>query len=389
MLSYPFTFPKIGGRLVRRLNRFVIEAEIDGQLEKAYLANPGRLWELLLPGTGLLLSPALSRGKLPYTVLACEKEGRHVLLHTHMTNRVVRALIDERRLPPYKNYRVIRAEPAFGRHRFDLLLQHRENGRHCYLEIKSVTLFESLTAAFPDAVTRRGAEHLYLLKELTSRGVETSCLFVIMNPGIKYFIPAHHVDFNFARALLDVRGSVELNALALGFDDSFTGVTSVRAASIPYAFIEEELHDRGVYLLLLLMDQRKVINLQNLGNVEFKQGYYVYIGPASDNLGQEAARHKQKRKKRKLPIDDLTAVAGMITPIPIITGENLVSELAAELETIAGPPVKGFASPDSDGTGSLFYFAANPLYNRHFIDLILRHRLIRMEQKLLARGDPF
>ncbi|NLC11412.1 MAG: hypothetical protein GX767_04065 [Firmicutes bacterium] len=49
MFTYPFTFPKIGGRLVRRLNRFVVEADVGGRKEKAYLANPGRLWELLLP----------------------------------------------------------------------------------------------------------------------------------------------------------------------------------------------------------------------------------------------------------------------------------------------------------------------------------------------------
>ena len=84
MLSYPFTFPKINGRLSRRLNRFVVEVAVDGRRENAYLANPGRLWELLLPGAEILLSPALARGKMPYTVLACRKEGRDVLVHTHL-----------------------------------------------------------------------------------------------------------------------------------------------------------------------------------------------------------------------------------------------------------------------------------------------------------------
>ena len=93
MLSYPFTFPKVRGRFIRRLNRFVVEAEIGGRPEKAYLANPGRLWELLLPGTGLLLTPSPSGGRLPYTVLACRKGGRHVLLHTHLTNSIVRTLM--------------------------------------------------------------------------------------------------------------------------------------------------------------------------------------------------------------------------------------------------------------------------------------------------------
>ncbi len=389
MLRYPFSFPKISGRLIRRLNRFVVEAEVNGKLEKAYLANPGRLWELLLPGTNLLLSPALSRGKLPYTVLACEKEGHPVLLHTHLTNRVIHSLIDEGRIPPYKGYRIVRSEPACGRHRFDLLLQHQEKGSLCYLEIKSVTLFESLTAAFPDAVTKRGAEHLYLLKELTSRGLETSCLFVIMNPGIKYFIPAHHVDFNFARALLDVKESVQVHALALGFDDSFTGVTSLKTASIPYTFIEEELHDRGMYLLLIYMNERKEVTLQNGENVEFKEGCYVYRGASLDNLNKEINRHKKKRKKKRRPIDYLTAAADEITAIPIITGESLEHELDTELKSISYQPVEGFDSQDSRESSILLYFATNPLHDRHFIDLILHYRLVRPEQKFAGQHYLF
>lgn len=84
--------PKVNGRLIRRVNRFVVEAEINGLVTEAYLANPGRLWELLLPGTELLLSPALSAVKLPYTVLACRKEGKNVLLHTHITNKIIARL---------------------------------------------------------------------------------------------------------------------------------------------------------------------------------------------------------------------------------------------------------------------------------------------------------
>jgi Uri superfamily endonuclease len=38
MPIYPFSFPKINDRLVRRVNRFVIEAEVDGRVVPAYLA---------------------------------------------------------------------------------------------------------------------------------------------------------------------------------------------------------------------------------------------------------------------------------------------------------------------------------------------------------------
>ena len=38
-----------------RPNRFVVECLIDGRKVRAYLPNPGRLWELLFPGARLFL----------------------------------------------------------------------------------------------------------------------------------------------------------------------------------------------------------------------------------------------------------------------------------------------------------------------------------------------
>ena len=123
MLSYPFTFPKISGRLVRRLNHFVVEANVGG-------------------------------------------------------------------LPSFEDYRVVKEEPACGRHRFDLLLQHWQTGHSYYLEVKSCTLFEDRVAMFPDAITGRGTGHLHKLKEISNSTIKTGCLFAIMNPraeGCSFF----------------------------------------------------------------------------------------------------------------------------------------------------------------------------------------------------------
>lgn len=384
MSHYPFTFPKVNGYLLGRLNRFVVEVEVEGRQTKAYLPNTGRLWELLLPGATLLLSPTLSRGKLPYTVLACRKGDHFVLLHTHLCNEIAHRLIDEGRIPPYRDYRVLRREPAYGRHRFDLLLERRRDGRLHYLEIKNNTLFESRTALFPGAVTERGAAHLRLLQELSSKDIDGGCLFMIMNPQVRYFLPAYHIDYRFARAFLDASSTVRLDAFALGFDPDFTGVTTVEPVTIPYRFIEGELQDRGVYLLLLELSEPKTITPLDNRRVLCKKGYYVYVGKAEKELNREVARHRQKRKKKKRPIDHLTAEAGKITPIPIITGEQLEPALSNRLERLADGEIAGF-SPDGK-SGPLFYFAANPLHNRRFIDLIQDCRIVQPEQRLLA-GD--
>lgn len=383
MLKYPFAFPKISGRLLKRVNRFVVEVEVEDRRELAYLANPGRLWELFLPDNELLLSPSLSRGKLPYTVLACQKEGHQVLLHTHLTNKIIHHLIDDGLLECFKDQRVVKTEPACGRHRFDLLLENHNSGDNYYLEIKSCTLFAGRIAMFPDAVTRRGAEHLYKLKELSAKGIKTGCLFVVMNPQAEYFLPAYHIDYHFARAFREVKDSVALNAIALGFDRSFTAVNSIKKLAIPFDLLKIEMEDRGAYLLLVTVDSDKTIAVGSLGQIPFKRGCYIYVGSSMQNLSKRVARHTHKKKLQRWHIDYLTAIAAAVTPIPIISSDRLECELAAELQKIApNPAVKGFGSSDCSCPGHLFYFSEYPLQNPRFIDLLQYYRIRRLEQKL-------
>jgi sugar fermentation stimulation protein A len=56
-----------------------------------------------------------------------EREEAPVLLHTHLTNAVVGRLIEEGRLPGFEGARIVRTEAAFGRSRFDFLLE-RDGG---------------------------------------------------------------------------------------------------------------------------------------------------------------------------------------------------------------------------------------------------------------------
>ncbi|MEQ9715705.1 MAG: hypothetical protein ABGF52_09250 [Candidatus Asgardarchaeum sp.] len=43
------------GRLIRRLNRFVLQVEVNGNMENSHLRDPGRLKELMIPGNKVLL----------------------------------------------------------------------------------------------------------------------------------------------------------------------------------------------------------------------------------------------------------------------------------------------------------------------------------------------
>ncbi|NOZ22314.1 MAG: DNA/RNA nuclease SfsA, partial [Planctomycetes bacterium] len=132
----------IQARFAQRPNRFLVRCRHPslGMVE-AFLPNPGRMWELLLPGVTLYLTPeAMSpTRRTKYTAVAVERDGEPVFLHTHLTNHVARFLIERGRVPGLEDAKVVASEVAHGHSRFDFLL--RRGGRKFFMEVKSCTLF--------------------------------------------------------------------------------------------------------------------------------------------------------------------------------------------------------------------------------------------------------
>ncbi|MNI67534.1 Sugar fermentation stimulation protein A [compost metagenome] len=72
-----------------------------------------------------------------------------------------------------------------------------------YVEVKSVTLGYdgTLVAAFPDAVTQRGAKHLRELAHLARDGIRAVQLYCVNLSGIEAVRPAEEIDSAYAQAL--------------------------------------------------------------------------------------------------------------------------------------------------------------------------------------------
>jgi sugar fermentation stimulation protein A len=374
MLKYPFEINKHQGTFIKRKNRFVLSAKINTEIKDCYLPNPGRLWELLIPNkTELILVENSKNQKLPFTVLGCKKNENAILLHTHLTNRVISELIKNKAFPIYKEYKVIKEEIKVGNSRFDLLLS--DGQKELYLEIKTCTLFGEKIAMFPDAITERGRRHLYELGELSKKGLKASVLFVIMNPQIKYFLPAYHIDFEFAKVFMEVKDKVEIRAIAVGWDKTLSHLNTLKEVSIPYDFIESQLKDRGVYLLIIYLPQDKKIKIGNLEEIYFKEGYYVYIGSAKRGLSKRIERHKRKSKKLHWHIDYFLQKAKILNDIPIITNFKRECFLVEKILQISDNFIQKFGSSDCSCISHLFYFKYNPLTNENFIDTINYYRI--------------
>lgn len=367
----------IRAHFVRRPNRFVVICELEGREFEAYMPNPGRLWELLFPGAMLLLAPSRG-GKMSHTVMAIESPDGPILLHTHLNNNVARWLMEKRLVPGLSEASVVRAEYPFGNSRFDFLL--RRGDRKILVEVKSCTLFRGTMAMFPDAVSERATRHLKELARAAEDGWETAVLILAHSGVVTCFLPEYHTDLNFARALLEIRDRVRVIPLGLSWGQDLELSPDVKELEVPWSFLEKEAHDAGSYMVILELEEDKIISIGTLGELFFKKGFYVYVGSAINGLQKRIDRHRRLRKKHHWHIDYLRQESRFVAGLAIRASERIESTLARAVEGIAVSSVAGFGSTDCDCPSHLFRFNSDPRRDPAFIDLLMDFRMTRSDR---------
>ncbi len=217
--------PLIKGRFIERPNRFITIVEVDGQIVRSHLPDPGRLKELLIPGAELLLrsAPKESDRKTKYSTVMVKQKGQLISLVSTLPNRFVLESLQGGSLPMFKDFQLIRPEIIQGNHRFDFLLND-SNDNQFFLEVKSVTYVENGCAKFPDAVTDRGTRHAKALTELVKKGKGAGILFVCQRSDANRFEPMWERDPSFAHALLNAKGN-GVNVWCIATDVSETDMT--------------------------------------------------------------------------------------------------------------------------------------------------------------------
>lgn len=364
-------------QFIDRPNQFLVRCYLkDGTVIRAFLPNPGRMWELLLPETRLFLSEnklTSEKRKTQYTVIGAEREGTILFLHTGLTNCVARYLIEANKIPSLVNSMIAATEIRVGHNRFDFLLSRGEEKR--YLEVKSCTLYGNRIAMFPDAITTRGKKHLLALAALSKEKIKPIVLFVVHTPHVDWFMPDYHSDIEFSRTLLEVQKDIEIRAISVSWNRNFSIGKEVRELKIPWNFLNTEVADRGAYLLLLHIARRRRIQIGKLGTILFERGHYVYVGSAMVNLGKRLARHTRRRKRMHWHIDYLRQNANSVITIPIRTSKRIECDLANELNSQLGIGIQHFGSSDCACNSHLYHSKDNPFDRRDFHDLLHRFRM--------------
>ncbi len=197
--------------LIRRPNRFLGVVELDGVEVLAFIPNPGRMHELMVPGTQVYIIPREgAHRKTKFDLTLVEYNDTLVSIDSRLPNYMLREAIDAG-LPEFKGFRVERAEPTFHDSRLDLKLTDGTN--QILLEAKSCTLVVDGIALFPDAPTKRGARHMNTLVVALEHGRAAVC-FVIQRNDAREWRPNEAMDPEFTHAL---RNAVEKGVEAYAF----------------------------------------------------------------------------------------------------------------------------------------------------------------------------
>ncbi len=194
------------GTFISRPNRFIAYIDVDGEEIKTHVPNTGRLRELLLPGTPVILSyhPSENR-KTNYELRMVKKNDFWVSIDSQLPNTLAYEAISNNVIKELSGYNHIKREVTYQNSRFDLQLVRDD--QICFVEVKGVTLERDGWSYFPDAPTERGRKHIDELIQAVKAGYRAALLFVVQLTYAKGFTPNKVTDPDFAEKVKEAKNA--------------------------------------------------------------------------------------------------------------------------------------------------------------------------------------
>ncbi|GEM_PF-1031858 len=142
------------------------------------------------------------------------------------------------------------------------------------------------------------------------------------------------------------------------------------------------------YVFVLFNQMKRVKTVGRLGRLEFRPGFYLYVGSARKNVLKRVKRHMRATKRIHWHIDYLTTGSGRMKPVDayIFHGE-FECEIAQFLSRMLAT-IRGFGSSDCRCKGHLFYAGRMPVLKLVVDKLILRFGTAKAGTLSNSRGCP-
>ena len=221
--------------------------------------------------------------------------------------------------------------------------------------------------------------HLLALQE---EGYHTGVLFLVHWARAKWFLPDYHTDIEFAKTFKEAAPKLDWKAVSLKWDESFTMPKVVRNCSYDGNLLAKEAEDKGDYIMVLHLGEDRSVSVGSKGRMEFKAGYYMYVGSAKANLTQRMERHKRKRKNKHWHLDYLRGYCDVVAAMAVRSSDDLECAMAQDLRKITEWEIPKFGSSDCHCKSHLFGMTENPIHNEAFMMFVEEYRMNRLDLKI-------
>lgn len=120
----------------------------------------------------------------------------------------------------------------------------------------------------------------------------------------------------------------------------------------------DEIINKGSYCLIIYVNRRCKIEIGAKGFMNFKEGYYVYVGSGLNNLTKRIERHISNKKKKHWHMDyfSLNNNVNIEQVIYTFSTQKIECELSDKINENSIDYIEGFGCSDCNCISHLYYF---------------------------------
>jgi len=167
-------FEFVRARFIKRIKRFFVFIDLEGEEFCAYCPNNGKMTGLLEEGAECLFSFYDGKLKLKWEVVRIN--GSWIGINPHNANILALEVLEI--LWPGESFK---REVTFGRYRADFASKNK------IIEVKTVHWLVENICCFPDTITVRGARQLMDLKNLEESGFQCFVIYICQRNDMNNF----------------------------------------------------------------------------------------------------------------------------------------------------------------------------------------------------------
>jgi len=195
-----FTTKLLGGKLVRRYRRFLVDVELDdGRIVTAHCPNSGTMVGCCEPGRPVFLSHTNDpHRRNAYTWEMINMHGTWVGVNVLLPRKIVAEALREKLLPTFASFTDLTLDAEYGRgHVVDILMQGPD--ANLFMNVYHVGWTEQGVAKFPETPNARARKGLSDLTAVAEQGHRAVAFFFVQRGDCTAFAPAVDVDPEFAK----------------------------------------------------------------------------------------------------------------------------------------------------------------------------------------------